>query len=219
MSIYKLFLFYFFNSSTVVPLDCSATSCGSLAWITTNTKYVRYFVRANCADGTLLTSLSFEQCFCPSATLLDTCTCAVSTQYPGTVDIDCAGKRVGNDRMTSIISNLPATTPIGILNLNGNDLTVVPPGMAKFMTIAELNLAANQISLVNNGALAVNSSTLMKLNLSNNTQLAAIGNSSLPSKSTNNQRNYYTSVLIQLHFILLLIQHLSCLFSFIWNAD
>ena len=196
------FSFLFIPTVPTSALDCSSTSCGSEAWLTKNLKYLQYFPYGNCADNTPLTSLTVATCVCPSATLLDTCTCAASTQYPGTVDINCARKRVGNDRMTSIISNLPATTPIGILNLNDNELALVPPGMAKFMTIAELNLAANQISLVNNGALSVNSSTLMKLNLSNNTQLATIGNSSLPIKSTN-QCKFYTSVLIQLHFILL----------------
>ena len=176
-----LFLLYFFNSSTVVPLDCSSTSCGSQSWLTANPKYIQYFVGATCADNTPLAS---SICFiCPSANLISPCTCAASTSYSGTVDISCANNNIGSSQMGTIISNIPATTPIGRLDLGQTGLILgLPSGLTKFTTISELNLAGNQIIAVNNGALAVNSSTLMKLYLSGNTQLATIDNSSLPRK-------------------------------------
>ena len=83
--------------------------------------------------------------------------------------------------METIISNITATTPIGRLTMSGNDLTKVPPGLTKFTTIAELNLGGNQIAAVDNGALAVSSSILMKLDLREN-EIETIEQASLPRK-------------------------------------
>jgi len=176
---FNYFFFISFYSTTVAFLDCSATSCGSQAWIFTNPKYVQYFPNAYCSDRTPLTSLTFEKCFCPSVT---PCFCAASTLYPGALDISCNGQSIGDANMETIISNISATTQIGKLDLSGTGITQVPSGLTKFTTISELSLAENQITAVNNGALAVNSSILMKLDLSGNAKLATIGNSSLPRK-------------------------------------
>ena len=156
-----------------------------------------------CPDFTSFKSFTTEKCFCPSSTLITPCTCAGSTTYPGTVDISCAGNTIADGRMQTIISNIPATTVIGKLDLSRTGITQVPPGLTKLTTIAELDLAVNQIAAVNNGTLALNSSTLMKLYLSSN-QLATIEQTSLPSKSTNNQCKYL-KVFYSLHFILLLL--------------
>ena len=84
--------------------------------------------------------------------------------------------------METIIANIPATTPIGKLDLSGTSLNKVPPGLTKFTTIFELSLAANQITAVNSGQLSLNSSTFTKLDLSGNSKLVTIDNSSLPRK-------------------------------------
>ena len=208
--------FIFFFSA---QLGCSSTSCGSVAWLRNNPNYMRYFVNGKCADQTPLTSLTAATCFCPSLqTLITPCTCAASPNNPGTVDIVCAGNAMPDDKMTSIISDIPATLPIGKLDLSSTGRTDVTLGLTKLTTIAELDLAVNQIAAVNNGALAVNSSTLMKLYLSFN-QLATIEQTSLPSKSTYNQCKHL-KVFYSSHFILLLIPHLSCLFvSCFWRVQ
>ena len=201
MSQFVFIYFFYLDSAIGAQLDCNATSFGSLSWLTGNPNYRNYLSNAKCADDTPLESITAAAVngallgssggiaiclYCPSATLITPCSCAASKSYPGTVDIVCAGNTIADSRMQEIISNINATLPIGKLDLSGTGIAQVPSGLTKFKTISELNLAANQIAAVNNGALAVNSSTLMKLYLSGNTQLATIDNSSLPRKSTNN---------------------------------
>ena len=131
---------------------------------------------------------------CPSTDLIDPCTCAGSS-YTGKVDIVCAGKTIGDDRMKSIISNIPATTPIGKLDLSNTSLTQVPQGLTNLTTISELFLVANQITTIRSGELKLSPSALFVLDLSNNTQLATIEKDSLPSKSINNQRKHAHSII------------------------
>ena len=153
------------------PLDCNATACGAENWIIQSAAYRKYFVNANCSGGIELQNVCDKcsvECFCPSATLISPCSCAASTSYPGTVDISCTGNAMPDDKMTSIIANIPATLPIGKLDLSSTGRTDVTPGLTKFTTITELNLAGNQFSFIGNGQLSLTSSTLMKLDLSNN---------------------------------------------------
>ena len=173
----------FLSSSIVVPLDCNATSCGSVAWITTNPKYKDYFVKGYCgADGTPLTSFTAAKCFCPSPDLISPCTCADSTSYPGTVDIVCTGNTIADSRMQQIISNIPATTPIGKLDLSSTGITQVPPGLTKFKTISELSVAGDAIDIIRTGEMSLTSPTLMKLDLSACNLLVTIEDDSLPRK-------------------------------------
>ena len=200
MSQFVFIYFFYLDSAIGAQLDCNATSFGSLSWLTGNPNYRNYLSNAKCADDTPLESITaaavngavlgssggIAKCVCPWPDLISPCTCAASTSYHGTVDVVCTGNAITDCRMQEIIASIPAKLPIGKLDLSGTGITQVPSGLTKFKTISELNLAANQIAAVNNGALAVNSSTLMKLYLSGNTQLATIDNSSLPRKSTNN---------------------------------
>ena len=181
------------------PLDCSANVCGAEKWIIQSAAYKKYFVNANCSGGIELQKVCDKcsvECLCPSATLLDPCTCAASSVYSGTVDISCAGKTIGDDRMTSIISNTTATLPIGKLDLSRTNLTQVPAGLANLTTIAELLLSGNDITAVHNGALALNSSTFRKLDLSSNAKLATIGDSSLPRKCCMISNTFFYSYII-----------------------
>ena len=143
---------------------------------------------------------------CPSTDLIDPCTCAVSS-YTGKVDIVCAGKTIGDDRMKSIISNIPATTPIGKLVLSNTSLTQVPPGLTNLTKISELLLAANQITAIRSGELKLTGMTavLITLDLSGNTQLETIEKDSLPRKSINNQckHAYYIIYTLIIHLILI----------------
>ena len=117
---------------------------------------------------------------CPSATLINPCTCAPSSNYTGTVDIVCSGNNIGNDRMQEIIANVTATTAIGKLDLTRTSLTKVPPGLTKFTTISELYLGGgNTITTIGTGELCLNSSTLQILDLSVNL-IGTIENASLP---------------------------------------
>ena len=165
------------------PLDCSATACGAEKWIIKNTTaYAKYFSNAMCSGGTPLQNVPALACACPSLDLISPCTCATSLVYTLTADISCTGNAIPNDRMGTIISNIPATTAIGKLDLSGTGISQVPPGLIKFTAISELSLAANQITAVDNGALSLDSSSLRKLDLSGNAKLTTIGNSSLPRK-------------------------------------
>ena len=84
--------------------------------------------------------------------------------------------------MGTIISNIPATTPIGRLNLGQTGLILgLPPGLAKFTAMSELSLTANQLSHIASKQLRLTSSTLMKLDLTSN-RLNLIEANSLPRK-------------------------------------
>ena len=177
-------------------MDCNATSFGSLSWLTGNPNYRNYLSNAKCADDTPLESITaaavngavlgssggIAKCVCPSADLISPCTCADSTSYTGRVDIVCAGNTIADSRMQEIISNIPATTPIGKLDLSSAGITQVPPGLTKFTTISELSMGGNPIEAVNNEALAISSSTLMKLDLGGCYGLKTIEDDSLPRK-------------------------------------
>ena len=192
------FFFLYLDPGTG-QLDCNATSFGSLSWLTGNPNYRNYLSNAKCADDTPLESITaaavngavlgssggIAKCVCPWPDLISPCSCAASTSYNGTVDVVCTGNAITDCRMQEIIASIPAKLPIGKLDLSGTGIAQIPSGLTKLTIISELSLAGNQIIAVNNGALAVNSSTLMKLDLSGNAKLATIGNSSLPSKSTN----------------------------------
>ena len=165
------------------PLDCNATACGAENWIIQSAAYRKYFVNANCSGGIELQNVCDKcsvECFCPSATLISPCSCAASTSYPGTVDISCAGNQVNN--MYPIIANIPATTPIGKLDLSGTGIGRLPGDLTKFTTMSELNLANNQVSQISSG-LELTSLTLMKLDLSTTSAgLVSIEYNSLPRK-------------------------------------
>ena len=86
--------------------------------------------------------------------------------------------------MQAIIATIPTTVTVGKLDLSSTDMSILPSGLAN-LKITELNLAGNKISAIGNGELKLTSPTLMKLDLSGNTNLATIGSDALPSKSTN----------------------------------
>ena len=179
----------------LVPIPIKCFDCQTHGWITKNYNYKKYVVSVRCDEEIDYETLKTSDCICPELQpSIGTCACATSPVYGlGRVDIVCTGSTITDDKMGAIIANLPATTPIGTLDLSRTGISQVPPGLTSLKTMSELNLASNQISLVNNGALAVNSSTLMKLDLSGNANLTTIANSSLPSKLTNERKYvYYT---------------------------
>ena len=166
------------------PLDCSVTACGAEKWIIQSAAYKKYFVNAKCSGGIELQNVCDKcsvECLCPSATLITPCLCNGNSNYPGKVDIDCSGQKLNDTRAAEIVSNVPATTPIGFFSFASNNLTVVPPGLPKFTTMSGLSLSSNAIPIIRQGELDLKSSTLMQLDL-NSMSLQTIENNSLPRK-------------------------------------
>ena len=117
--------------------------------------------------------------------------------------------------MKNVTANIPPTLPIGRLDLSSTGITQIPPGLANLTNISELKLGSNDLEIIRTGELAINSTSLIFLHLSDNNKLRTIEKNSLPSKSTNNQH-----CMRLIHFkLIILIPYLSCLFSFFWRAS
>ena len=84
--------------------------------------------------------------------------------------------------MKRIVSNMPATTPVAILNLQNNALTKIPANLPQYTQLVSLNMSSNAITVVNGGDLTV-AAFVTSLDMSSNA-IATISANSLPRNYT-----------------------------------
>ena len=106
------------------------------------------------------------------------CTCLPTSGDNTTLSIDCASQGLDDSKMEAIIKNLPATTPVAILNLQNNALAKIPANLPQYKQLVSLNLSSNAIAVVNAGDLTV-AAFVTSLDISSNA-ITAISANSLP---------------------------------------
>ena len=84
--------------------------------------------------------------------------------------------------MSTIVQNIPATTPVHTFDLSGNKLTKVPSGLPQYQQLVTMNMSSNSITTVNTGDLTV-TGAVTNLDMSSNV-IATINNNSLPGNNT-----------------------------------
>ena len=195
--------------------------CASVEWVIVNTTYKRYFVNGKCQDGNPFDVIQSVACACPLPVSIKPCTCEVAPSY-GTdaLKIDCSTKSLNDSQAKTIINNIPPTTPVAAMDLSRNQLTVVPQGLSKLITmLIELNLGYNEIVVIQTGDLAFNSSksTLRYLDLSHNANLTTIEEASLPglfqsiTTFMSTFHHYYTLAYLYDHYYYYYLQLVSAL--------
>ena len=83
--------------------------------------------------------------------------------------------------MERIVNNMPATTPVAILNLNNNTLTKIPANLPKYTQLKNLLVSQNNITSVKANEVAL-TANVSYLDLSSN-QISIIEAGSLPGKN------------------------------------
>ena len=162
------------------PFDCGATiGCGGDGWLISNKSLLAFVTGATCNDKakTPFSSLAPIECQCPLATILP-CTCQATDGHNTTLTIDCSSQGLDDADMETIVKNIPATTPVAILNLQNNSLTHIPANLPQYTQLVSLNMSSNAITVVNAGDLTV-AAFVTSLDLSSNA-IAAISANSLP---------------------------------------
>ena len=83
--------------------------------------------------------------------------------------------------MKRIVSNMPATTPVAILNLQNNALTKIPANLPQYTQLKNLIVSQNDITSVKANEVAL-TANVTNLDLSYN-QISKIEAGSLPGKN------------------------------------
>ena len=93
------------------------------AWLISDPTLLAFVVNAQCNDtaATPFTSLTALQCKCPSAPFRR----AVVSQLTmadgsSALTIDCSSRGLDDKAMQAIVANIPPTTPLDVLVLDGN---------------------------------------------------------------------------------------------------
>jgi len=111
------------------------------------------------------------QVICPSLTVLDQCTCDDSGDTV-TIKIDCRNKALDDSTMSDILSAILSDTvasPVRVLDLAANALTIVPLEIPLLKQLANVDLSANQIDKIPRGAFNFDEATeRIQINLNNN---------------------------------------------------
>ena len=82
--------------------------------------------------------------------------------------------------METIIKNIPATTPVAVLNLGNNTLTKLPANLPQYTQLQTLIASSNGITAVNENEAAL-TADVTNLDFSNN-QISLIALAALPGK-------------------------------------
>ena len=115
------------------------------------------------------------------------CTCSGSG---GSLAINCKDKKstpITDDNVATAIAKIPTDTLIPTIDFRSATvgakakLTKIPPGLNNLTSVGKIYLSTNQITVIKTGELAVNSTILTQLELSEN-QITAIEDNSLPGK-------------------------------------
>ena len=112
------------------------------------------------------------QITCPSpADVIAPCTCKNSGNNV-TIKIDCRKKALDDSTMSDILSAILSDTkasPVRVLDLAENALTIVPLEIPLFKQLANVDLSANQIDKIPRGAFNFDEATeRIQINLNNN---------------------------------------------------
>ena len=170
----------FIYSNSDYNLDCglspNGAQCGSEQWLFSNATLLP-FVKGTCQNGNAFSTYSNEVCLCPPAADLGTCTCALSTGSTTTVTINCAGQKLGNSAVATLVDKI-SWAPIDTLILDGNLLTQVPANLAQLANVTTLSLASNGFTSIGSGELNLKA-TVVSLDVSNNS-ISTIAANALP---------------------------------------
>jgi Leucine-rich repeat (LRR) protein len=82
--------------------------------------------------------------------------------------------------MEAIVNNIPATTPVAVLNLGNNTLTRIPANLPQYKQLQTLIISKNQITSVGANQLTLPANVTL-LDLSSN-QITKIETNSFPGK-------------------------------------
>ena len=82
--------------------------------------------------------------------------------------------------MTTIVGNIPATTPLDILIMSKNTLTKIPDSLPQYTQLTTLSVASNAITSVATGQVALTANVVL-LDFSSN-QISTIAAGSLPGE-------------------------------------
>ena len=94
------------------------------AWLISDPTLLAFVVNAQCNDtaATPFTSLTALQCKCPSAPFRRAVASCQLTMADGSsaLTIDCSSRGLDDKAMQAIVANIPPTTPLDVLVLDGN---------------------------------------------------------------------------------------------------
>ena len=160
-------------------MDCGSSvplvpQCGSETWLFTKQSF-QTFVKGTCQNGASFSSYSAATCVCPAAVEISPCTCGFTGNGTTTVTITCTGKSLNDNTMAAIVMKIQTWSPVDTMLLDGNQLTVVPPGLPQITGLVDLNLSSNQITSIGSTELQLTGKVL-RINLSSNNITALADN-------------------------------------------
>ena len=161
----------------------SQIGCGANGWLISDSTLSPYVVNATCADtfATQFSSLSSINCQCPTVSI-SPCICVPTStnSLNTTLTITCADQGIADSDMTTIVGNIPATTPLDILIMSNNTLTKIPDSLPQYTQLTTLSVASNAITSVATGQVALTANVVL-LDFSSN-QISSIAAGSLPGE-------------------------------------
>ena len=132
-----------------------------------------------CTDNSSTGRLSSLICDCPTyAVEIAPCVCGAASDGSSTLGIDCANKGLDDSAMEAIVKNIPATTPVSVLNLGNNTLTRIPANLLQYTQLQTLIVSKNKITALGANQVAL-VADVTNLDFSNN-QITKIEAKSLP---------------------------------------
>ena len=160
-----------------------ALQCGSEEWFLSNSTYQPY-VKGSCQNGAPFSSFTPLTCLCPVAADISPCTCDYNDiNFSKTkIAIDCSNRGLNDTKISAIVNKIPPAATLYKITMNGNLLTQVPQGLAKFIYLSLVDLSSNLITSVASGALTLPAPVEL-INLANNF-ITAIEPSSFPGSFT-----------------------------------
>lgn len=160
----------------------STAQCGSEQWFLTNST-LQPFIKGTCQNGVAFSSYSAVSCLCPAAVDISPCTCGFTNSQNTTVTIDCSNNNLTDTAMTEIMNKIYPWSPVDTIYFNGNNLTQIPAGLAKFTQLYWLEFQSNSITSIGLNDLSGLTAPVEEINLSTN-QITTIADGAFPSSSS-----------------------------------
>lgn len=160
----------------------STAQCGSEQWFLTNST-LQPFIKGTCQNGVAFSSYSAVSCLCPAAVDISPCTCGFTNSQNTTVTIDCSNNNLTDTAMTEIMNKIYPWSPVDTIYFNGNNLTQIPAGLAKFTQLHWLEFQSNSITSIGLNDLSGLTAPVEEINLSTN-QITTIADGAFPSSSS-----------------------------------